>query len=151
MLEGVVLRGTGRAVKELGVPIGGKTGTTNEFRDAWFIGFSPDLVVGVYVGFDQPRTLGKGETGGKVAAPIFREFMRKALAGSPAVPFRVPSGIIFMRIDQESGLPASSSSKNVIVEAFRLGTEQRVGRENLGENTNFDSKPILSEGVGGLY
>jgi len=151
MLEGVVLRGTGRAVKELGVPIGGKTGTTNEFRDAWFIGFSPDLVVGVYVGFDQPRTLGKGETGGKVAAPIFREFMRKALAGSPAVPFRVPSGIKFMRIDQESGLPASSSSKNVIVEAFRLGTEQRVGRENLGENTNFDSKPILSEGVGGLY
>lgn len=151
MLEGVVLRGTGRAVKELGVPIAGKTGTTNEFRDAWFIGFTPDLAVGVYVGFDQPKTLGKGETGGKVAAPIFREFMRKALAGSPAVPFRVPSGIKFVRIDQESGLPASSNSKHVLVEAFRIGTEPNVGSEYIRDNKKFDSKSILIEGVGGLY
>ncbi|MBT6828912.1 MAG: penicillin-binding protein 1A, partial [Rhodospirillaceae bacterium] len=122
MLEGVVLRGTGRSIKVLGKPIGGKTGTTNQFRDAWFVGFSPDLAVGVYVGFDQPKTLGRRESGGKVAAPIFREFMRHALANTPAVPFRVPQGIRFVRVDSKTGLAAGEGSKDVLVEAFRIGT-----------------------------
>lgn len=152
MLEGVVLRGTGRIIKELGVPIAGKTGTTNEFRDAWFIGFTPDLAVGVYVGFDLPKSLGRGETGGKVAAPIFREFMRKALSDSPATPFRVPSGIKFVRIDRASGLPASSSSKDVIVEAFHIETQPKIRSEYVQDNKNIGEKPpILIEGVGGLY
>ena len=147
MLEGVVLRGTGRSIKVLGKPIGGKTGTTNKFRDAWFVGFSPDLAVGVYVGFDQPKSLGRRESGGKVAAPIFREFMREALANTPAVPFRVPHGIRFVRIDSKSGLAAGQNIKNVLVEAFRIGTEPLPATART-ENSN---APALTEGIGGLY
>ena len=149
MLEGVVLRGTGRSVKELGKPIGGKTGTTNKFHDAWFVGFTPDLAVGVYVGFDQPKSLGRRESGGKVAAPIFREFMRQALADTPAVPFRVPRGIRFVRVDSQTGLAAREGDKNVLVEAFRIGTEPRVANRQAG-NRN-DGSPSLTEGSGGLY
>jgi len=147
MLEGVVLRGTGRSIKVLGKPIGGKTGTTNKFRDAWFVGFSPDLAVGVYVGFDQPKSLGRRESGGKVAAPIFREFMRGALADTLAVPFRVPHGIRFVRVESKSGLAAGEGSKDVLVEAFRIGTEPRPA----GEQPSGSDTPILTEGVGGLY
>ena len=92
MLEGVVQRGTGTKIKEVGKPLAGKTGTTNDYKDAWFVGFSPDLVVGTYIGYDTPRSMGKGETGGAVAAPIFRDFMKMALASKPAVPFRQPAG-----------------------------------------------------------
>ena len=92
MLEGVVQRGTGTAVQAVGKPLAGKTGTTNDSLDDWFIGFSPDLVVGVFVGFDQPRTLGPKETGGATAAPIFRDFMKEALTDKPAIPFRIPPG-----------------------------------------------------------
>jgi penicillin-binding protein 1A len=147
MLEGVVLRGTGRSIKVLGKPIGGKTGTTNKFRDAWFVGFSPDLAVGVYVGFDQPKSLGRRESGGKVAAPIFREFMREALANTPAVPFRVPHGIRFVRIDSKSGLAAGQNIKNVLVEAFRIGTEPLPATAR----TENSDAPALTEGIGGLY
>ncbi len=147
MLEGVVLRGTGRSIKVLGKPIGGKTGTTNSFRDAWFVGFSPDLAVGVYVGFDLPKSLGRRESGGKVAAPIFREFMRNALADTPALPFRVPEGIRFVRVDSKTGRAAGESSKNVLVEAFRIGTEP--SRANV--RADGGDTPVLTEGVGGLY
>jgi len=92
MMQGVVLRGTGVAVSAVGKPLAGKTGTTSDWRDAWFVGFSPDLVAGIYVGFDEPRTLGGGEVGGHVAAPIFRDFMMAALRGKPATPFPVPAG-----------------------------------------------------------
>src|SRR5260221_4217959 len=89
MMEGVVQRGTATVVKEVGKPIAGKTGTTNDEKDAWFIGFSPDLVVGVYLGYDKPRHLGRGATGGVLAAPIVRDIMKVALADKPAGPFRV--------------------------------------------------------------
>jgi penicillin-binding protein 1A len=92
MMEGVVQRGTGTAVAAVGKPIAGKTGTTSDWFDAWFVGFSPDLAAGVYVGFDDPRTLGNGETGGHVAAPIFRDFMAAALKDKPAKPFAAPAG-----------------------------------------------------------
>ncbi|MEE8173384.1 MAG: penicillin-binding transpeptidase domain-containing protein, partial [Alphaproteobacteria bacterium] len=151
LLEGVVLRGTGRSVKELGKPIGGKTGTTNKFRDAWFVGFTPDLAVGVYVGFDQPKTLGRRESGGKVAAPIFREFMRHALADTPAVPFRVPHGIRFVRIDSQTGLAAREGDKNVLVEAFRIGTEPSPPSRQASHKNQTDGTPVLTEGSGGLY
>jgi membrane peptidoglycan carboxypeptidase len=88
LMEGVVQRGTGTAVAAVGKPIAGKTGTTSDFFDAWFVGFSPNLAAGVYVGFDSPRTLGNGEVGGKVAAPIFRDFMAEALKDQPAVSFQ---------------------------------------------------------------
>ena len=151
MLEGVVLRGTGRSIKELGIPIGGKTGTTNDFRDAWFIGFSPDLAVGVYVGFDHPKSLGRRESGGKVAAPIFREFMRQALGETPAVPFRVPHGIRFVRVDSQTGLAARQGDVNVLLEAFRIGTEPSPPSQRAGNQDGAGDSPVLTEGSGGLY
>ncbi|MEE8295614.1 MAG: penicillin-binding protein 1A, partial [Sphingomonadales bacterium] len=118
MLEGVVQNGTGRKIRVLGMPLGGKTGTTNDWKDGWFIGFSPDLVVGVYVGFDQPRSMGTNEEGSTVAVPIFRDFMAEALERRNAVPFRVPPGIRLVRINADTGLLAKPGDKNVILEAF---------------------------------
>ncbi|MEL6375247.1 MAG: penicillin-binding protein 1A, partial [Pseudomonadota bacterium] len=119
MMEGVVKRGTARVLTKMlpGVPIAGKTGTTNQEKDAWFVGFTPDLVVGVFVGFDTPKPMGKGSTGGGIAAPIFGAFMQKALAGKPRVPFRAPAGVNLVRVDSRTGLP--SSAGNAIVEAFK--------------------------------
>ncbi len=122
MMEGVVQRGTATVVKEVGKPIAGKTGTTNDEKDAWFIGFSPDLVVGVYLGYDKPRHLGKGATGGALAAPIVRDFLKVALADKPAVPFRVPAGIKLIRIDPKTGMRAAPGDQRVILEAFKPGT-----------------------------
>jgi penicillin-binding protein 1A len=123
MLQGVVQRGTGRRVASLGKPLAGKTGTTNDSRDAWFIGFAPDLAVGVFVGFDQPRTLGDRETGSNVAAPIFKSFMANALEGQPTVPFRIPAGIRHVRVNAKTGRLARPGDRNVILEAFKVGTE----------------------------
>ena len=123
MLEGVVLRGTAGRLAALRRPIAGKTGTTNDALDAWFVGFSPDLVVATYVGFDRPRTLGPGEQGGTAAAPIFMNFMERALKGSPVVPFRMPPGLRLVRIDRSTGALASPGDPNTIMEAFKPGTE----------------------------
>ena len=121
MLQGVVERGTAKRAKSLGIPLGGKTGTTNESRDAWFVGFSPDLVVGLYMGFDKPRPLGPKETGSSVALPGFVDFMDVALNKSEARPFTMPEGIRLYKIDRWTGRPpyAGSPSKNVIYEAFK--------------------------------
>jgi penicillin-binding protein 1A len=124
MLEGVVLRGTGKSIKALGIPLAGKTGTTNDSYDAWFVGFSPDLVVGVYTGFDTPRSLGKQphggqETGSSVAAPIFKDFMSKALDKNKAVPFRTPSGLSLVRINPETGYIAQSNSEPYFLEYIK--------------------------------
>ncbi len=123
MLEGVVQRGTGAAARSIGKPLAGKTGTTNDSLDAWFLGFSPDLAVGVYVGFDQPKTLGRQQTGASVALPIWIDFMGQALADQPATPFRTPSGLRHVRIDARTGKLAGPSSDLVISEAFIPGTE----------------------------
>ena len=125
MMEGVVLRGTAAGAgfqKEVGKPVAGKTGTTNDEKDAWFIGFTPDIVVGVYMGYDKPRHLGRGATGGHLAAPIVKDFMKVALADKPAVPFRVPPGIKLIRVDLKTGLRAGPGSEKVILEAFKPGT-----------------------------
>src|SRR5438093_3462661 len=123
IMEGVVQRGTATVVKEVGKPIAGKTGTTNDEKDAWFIGFSPDLVVGVYLGYDNPRHLDRGPTAGVLAAPIVRDFMKVALADKPAVPFRVPAGIKLIRIDPKTGMRiAAGSSGAALLEAFKPGT-----------------------------
>jgi len=121
MLEGVILRGTGKNIASLNVPLAGKTGTTNENKDAWFVGFSPDLTVGVYVGFDRPKTLGYKQTGSAVAVPIFKKFMEVANINSRKIPFRVPSGLSFVRIDPNSGL-ISKDTKGIL-EPFIIGTE----------------------------
>ncbi len=120
ILEGVVIRGTGTAVRRASrKPIAGKTGTTNDYKDAWFVGFSPDLAAGVYVGFDMPQTLGQGEAGGKVAAPIFADFMVEALKDDAGIPFRVPSGVRLVRVNAKTGKPAGPGDSNVILEAFK--------------------------------
>lgn len=125
MLEGTVERGTGAGLRQLGRPLAGKTGTTNDEIDAWFMGFSPDLVVGVYVGYDAPAPM--AETGAKAALPIFRSFMRDALEGTPAVPFRIPEGVLLAPVDATSGEPSFIGAPNTILEAFRPGTEPRLG------------------------
>jgi penicillin-binding protein 1A len=123
LLAGVIQHGTGWRGKRLGRPLAGKTGTTNDYVDAWFIGFSPDLVAGVWVGFDEYKSLGGQETGGKAACPIWVDFMGRALADKPITNFPVPGGIIFKKIDTNTGLLATEGCENVIVEAFRQGTE----------------------------
>ena len=128
MLEGVVLRGTGRRIRAVGKPLAGKTGTTNDSRDTWFVGFSPDLAVGVFIGMDTPRPLGRlpngvQETGSTVAAPVFKNFMQAALENQPAIPFRIPAGLRMVRIDAQTGLAARAGAKGAIVEAFKAGTE----------------------------
>ncbi len=124
MLRGVVQRGTARnAFKDFPWPVAGKTGTTNDERDAWFIGYVPDLVVGVYVGYDKPRPMGKAASGGHLAAPIVADFLRMALKGQPPVPFRTPSGIELIPIDPKTGRRADYGDDNVILEAFKPGNE----------------------------
>ena len=123
MLQGVVERGTGVRVRAVGKPLAGKTGTTNDSLDTWFIGFAPDLAVGVFIGFDEPQSLGRKETGSSVTAPVFRDFMAAALEGRPAIPFRVPSGIRLVRVNATTGVVARRGDKRVILEAFKPGTE----------------------------
>ena len=123
MMEGVVQGGTAApAFSGFGKPIAGKTGTTNDAKDVWFIGFSPDVVIGVYIGYDKPRNLGAKATGGGIAAPIARDFLKLALADKPAVPFRVPAGIKLIRVDAKSGTRAGPESGRTILEAFKPGT-----------------------------
>src|SRR3546814_20151650 len=116
MLQGGVQRGTGRPTAGVCLRLSGKTGTTNDNFDAWFVGFSADLAVGVYVGFDEPKTLGAHDTGSNVAAPLFKAFMADALTKEDAVPFRIPPGIRMVRLNAETGQPA------------RPGATKEIGR-----------------------
>ena len=127
LLRGVVNhpQGTGRRARSLGKPVAGKTGTTNDQGDAWFIGFSPDVATGVWVGHDEKQVLGRGETGGRAALPIWIDFMGAALRGRPPRDFEVPDGIVFARIDTKTGLLASSQTETSLFQAFLEGTEPR--------------------------
>ena len=124
MLEGVVKRGTGRSISSVGKPLAGKTGTTNDSRDAWFVGFAPDLAVGVYIGFDSPRTLGEGETGGRIAAPVFKDFMSKALREAPATPFRIPPSVNLVRVNAHTGKLARLVTGLLFLRPSRLARNQ---------------------------
>ena len=110
MLQGVVQRGTATKALELGRPLAGKTGTTNDSYDNWFMGFSPDLVVGTYIGFDNPKNMGEGATGASTALPVFIDFMREAMAGVPPKPFKIPNGVKFQKVDISTGLPAADDA-----------------------------------------
>ena len=165
LMEGVVQGGTGIALKEVGKPIAGKTGTTNEAKDAWFIGFSPDIVVGIYMGYDKPRPLGKGNaaTGGHLAAPIARDFMKLALADKPPTPFKIPAGIKLIHVDAKSGMRVGpgEGGRGVIVEAFKPGTAPPDNYSVIGvadadsrlppQGVPLDSGAFIRPGTGGLY
>ena len=125
MLEGVIKRGTGRRIKKLNLTLAGKTGTTNDNTNGWFIGFTPDLAVGVFVGYDTPRQLGKRETGSTVAVPIFGDFIAAAQAGRPVVPFRRPGGVTIIPVNAETGERVMPGDEKAIYEVFKPG--QRPG------------------------
>lgn len=152
MMEGVVQRGTGVRIRALGRPLAGKTGTTDESFDTWFVGFSPDLVVGVFVGFDAPRSLGRNEEGSSVAVPIFRDFMRDALKDETPIPFRIPEGVRLVRVDPVTGQLASTGQRNAILEAFRQGSFPEENQQVLdGFNSLVQTKTKLRTGTGGIY
>jgi penicillin-binding protein 1A len=175
IMEGVVQSGTAQRLKVLKRPVAGKTGTTNDYKDAWFVGYTPDLAVGVYIGYDQPVRMGHGETGGSLAAPVVRDFLKEALDGVPAVPFRAPPGVKLVRVNKKSGLPANPGDKASILEAFKPGQEPigAVAEATVGEGDematdDFGAAPTpppppfgpgpapgsdraLTSGTGGLY
>ncbi len=122
LLESVVKNGTGRKARELNRPAAGKTGTTNNLNDAWFMGYTPEYVTGVWVGFDEEGTLGKGETGGAAACPVWVGFMKRALANKPVQVFPVPEGIVFAKVDAATGRLAGPATQNVLFECFKEGT-----------------------------
>jgi penicillin-binding protein 1A len=122
IMESVVRSGTGRRVKALKRPVAGKTGTTNNLYDAWFLGYTPRYTTGVWVGLDQEAPLGKGETGSRAASPIWLDYMQNALKGKPARTFNVPEGIVFAKIDAKTGLLPIEASKKTIFECFKEGT-----------------------------
>ena len=143
ILEGVIKRGTGRGLKDLNLDLAGKTGTTNNNTDAWFIGFTSNLVIGVYIGHDEPRSLGKYETGSKTAMPIFKSFVKNAIKKGDARPFKVAKNIKFLVVDQKTGRKADFGSKTTIIEAFKKNdlTNSLIENENL--NMKIDKNNIL--------
>jgi penicillin-binding protein 1A len=164
MLEGVVNAGTAIAVKEVGKPIAGKTGTTNEAKDAWFVGFSPDVAVAIYMGYDKPRPLGRGNaaTGGHLAAPIARDFFKLALADKPPTPFKIPAGIKLIRVVSKTGMRAGpGETAGTILEAFKPGTappdssyyaaDADSNRTLIPQGISPDAGSIMRPGTGGLY
>ena len=139
MLEGTIQRGTGKRLKDLKVSLAGKTGTTNDNYDAWFIGSTSNLVIGVYIGFDKPKSLGRYETGAKAALPIFKSFIKQALYKDDFKPFLVPEEIFFAAVNYNTGKKESFSNSNSIVEAFKLSDINNIENNNLSNNTNYDS------------
>ena len=166
MMEGVVQRGTATVMREVGKPIAGKTGTTNDEKDAWFMSFTPNLAVGVYMGYDKPRHLGRGATGGHLAAPIAKEFYKMALADKPGVPFAPPPGIKLIRVDPKTGMRAAPGQGGTILEAFKPGTGPSESAPLVGYGGPDDpqqqtaqpyrvspdaDRAVRSGGTGGLY
>ena len=139
ILEGVIKRGTGRGLRDLNLQIAGKTGTTNKNTDAWFIGFTSNLVIGVYVGHDSPKSLGKIETGSRVAMPIFKEFVKNAVNNYEARPFKVAKGIKMMVVDLVTGKKADFGSKKTIIESFKeekIENISNIGMDDLNYNVS---------------
>jgi len=143
MLEGVIKRGTGRKLNVLNLDIAGKTGTTNKNTDTWFVGFTSKVVVGVYVGFDEPRSLGRYETGSKTAMPIFKNFIKNAIKKKDARPFKIADNITLMVIDKQTGKKASFRSKETIVEAFKKNNISKNYEESLDINNRLKNNNIL--------
>ncbi len=154
IMEGVIQRGTGQSIRSVGKHLAGKTGTTNDAKDLWFVGYSPDLAVGVFMGYDRPRSLGDSAQAALYTAPIFRDFMTMALKNKPDIPFRVPPGIKLISVDARSGQRSSGSGS--ILEAFKPGTAPPEGYSG-GEasprqlDVGADADQAVGSGTGGLY
>jgi len=141
VLQNVVQEGTGERVKAIGRPVAGKTGTTDDYFDAWFIGYSPSLVAGVWVGFDAEKTMGRSGVGGRAAAPIWLYFMEQALAGKPVEAFTAPEGVVFARIDPKTGLLAGPGTKDSVFESFLEGTAPKEYAPSTSEDAGEGVKP----------
>ena len=140
LLESVIQQGTGKRVRALGRPAAGKTGTTNNLYDAWFIGYTPDYVTGVWVGYDQEKSLGRKETGSRAASPIWLYFMKKIHEGRPIKTFKVPANIVFAKIDAKTGLLPGQDTKQTVFECFREGTvptKHSKSKESVEEEDQF--------------
>ena len=141
ILEGTVKRGTAKGLNDLNLDLGGKTGTTNKNTDTWFIGFSSNFVIGVYVGFDEPSSLGKYETGARTAMPIFKNFVKNSVKKNTARPFKIPQGIKMLVVNSETGERASYNDNSIIIEAFKekdlvnnkiqYGNKDYISKENI--------------------
>ncbi|MBC7313007.1 MAG: penicillin-binding protein 1A, partial [Rhizobium sp.] len=161
MMEGVVSRGTAAGKIKLDRPVAGKTGTTNDEKDAWFVGYTPDLVAGLYIGFDNPAPLGRGSTGGSMSAPIFNEFMQAAVAGTPPGKFRLPEGMQLIPVNRKTGMQAYDGEPDTIIEAFKPGTGPADTFSVIGMDEYVAPEEILREspqanqavtsGAGGLF
>ena len=152
MMEGVIQRGTGYVIHTVAKHLAGKTGTTNDAKDLWFVGFSPDLAVGVYMGYDQPRSLGDAAQAAYYTAPIFRDFMQMALKDKPDVPFRVPIGIKLISVDLKTGTRSNGSGS--ILEAFKPGTtpsDSYAAGDDAPHVLSPDAERTIGSGTGGLY
>jgi penicillin-binding protein 1A len=147
LLREVVKFGTGRSVRALGRTAAGKTGTTNDFLDAWFMGFTPDVVTGAWVGFDEPdKPIGRYETGAKTAAPIWLRYMKASVKRYPERDFEVPEGIVFVNIDKKSGRVSDGDPKNSVYEAFVEGTEPTTkSGEYVASDREKDVNEVLDE------
>ena len=149
MMEGVIKRGTGRKLRNLKLNLAGKTGTTNKNMDAWFLGFTSKLVIGVYVGFDEPKSLGKYETGAKAALPIFKKFVEDTVKKRDSLPFRIPKNISLVMVDAETGLPANSNTKKIIYESFKhednfvASFEKSFNKDKMGYYDSENQRTIL--------
>ena len=143
ILEGATKRGTAKKLRDLNLDIAGKTGTTNKNTDTWFIGFTSDLVVGVYVGYDEPRTLGKFETGAKTAMPIFKSFINKAVKKENTRPFKIPEKITLMVVDSQTGKKVSFNSKKTLIESFKSEKINQNFNVSLKNNNRFNTNNIL--------
>ena len=149
MLEGVVKRGTGRKLRNLNLSLAGKTGTTNKNMDAWFLGFTSKLVIGTYIGFDEPKSLGRYETGAKAALPIFKKFVENVVKKREALPFKVPKNVNLVMIDLETGLQPNANTKKIIYESFKpedhfmVDIEKSFNTDTLGFYDSGNQKTIF--------
>ena len=143
ILEGATKRGTAKKLRDLNLDIAGKTGTTNKNTDTWFIGFTSNLVVGVYIGYDEPKTLGKFETGAKTAMPIFKSFIKKAVKKENTRPFKIPENITLMVVDSQTGKKVSFASKKTLIESFKSEKINQNFDVNLKNNNRFNNNNIL--------
>tara|TARA_B100000900_G_scaffold142561_1_gene120823 strand:- start:78 stop:527 length:450 start_codon:yes stop_codon:yes gene_type:complete len=146
-MEGVITRGTAKKLNKLNVPLAGKTGTTNDNKDAWFIAYTPNLVVGIYIGHDKPKSLGYKQTASSVAVPIFKDFAQKLRINSNKIPFKIPSGISFVKIDPKTGM--ASNNKESILEPYLQGTEPFNNNFDIIDSLNNIQNNSIS-GTGGL-